>query len=306
MGRIAYIKLRSRKGASITFALLAFLVCAVISAVLLASASAAAGRLSGLADSDQRYYAVTSAAQLFCDELDGQSFTIKREYKHVTKSWAEYEVVEGLEVQIGSGDGINAKLYNDTLTIRNVLLPRAEPKLYDIRREILNADGSVTKTTPNNQPDTIKSLSLLSEAAMYYVMQGKTDEVIWELGELARTTEFDWGGNPLLIEATETGTLDAACLKVYVFATMAPTGDITLEFRNVDGEPFTVYVTLAASVSGDREPNEDTKTTYSVGAGSRENSYKMTTTTTQTMTKTETISWTVKDVQKSSAKKVSS
>ena len=62
MGRTALDKLRSRKGASLTFALLAFLVCAVISAVLLASASASAGRLSNLAESDQRYYAVTSAA----------------------------------------------------------------------------------------------------------------------------------------------------------------------------------------------------------------------------------------------------
>ena len=69
MGGNVLKKLRSSKGASLTFALLAFLVCAVISAVLLASASAAAGRLSGLAEADQRYYAVTSAAQLFCDEL---------------------------------------------------------------------------------------------------------------------------------------------------------------------------------------------------------------------------------------------
>jgi hypothetical protein len=83
MGKIVWKKLRSRKGASITFALLAFLVCAVISAVLLASASAAAGRVSGLAESDQRYYAVTSAAQLFCDGLQNQEITIER--LHETK-----------------------------------------------------------------------------------------------------------------------------------------------------------------------------------------------------------------------------
>ncbi len=52
-------------------ALLLFLVCAAVASVVLASATAAAGRVSGLAKSDQRYYSVASAAQLFRDELFG-------------------------------------------------------------------------------------------------------------------------------------------------------------------------------------------------------------------------------------------
>ena len=82
MGRKMLNKLRSRKGASLTFALLAFLVCAVISAVLLAAGMASSGRLSVLAEADQRYYAVTSAAQLFCDSLqaEDQAFTLRRVY----------------------------------------------------------------------------------------------------------------------------------------------------------------------------------------------------------------------------------
>ena len=61
-------KLRSRTGASITFALLLFLVCAVLSSVIIVAASAAAGRMSGIAEADQRYYAVTSAAELLRDD----------------------------------------------------------------------------------------------------------------------------------------------------------------------------------------------------------------------------------------------
>lgn len=60
-------KLRSKDGASITFALLLFLVCAVLCSVILAAATAAAGRLSKLPEADQRYYAVASAAKLLRD-----------------------------------------------------------------------------------------------------------------------------------------------------------------------------------------------------------------------------------------------
>lgn len=69
-------KIRSRKGASITFALLIFLVCAIISGVVIVAGSTAAGRMSQIAQSDQRYYAVTSAAGLLRDEIDGMRVTV--------------------------------------------------------------------------------------------------------------------------------------------------------------------------------------------------------------------------------------
>lgn len=60
-------RMKSRRGASITFALLLFLVCAVVSSVIIVAASAAGGRMSQMRDSDRRYYAVTSAAELLSD-----------------------------------------------------------------------------------------------------------------------------------------------------------------------------------------------------------------------------------------------
>ena len=56
-------KLRSRRGASITFALLLFLVCAVISGVVIVAASTVGGRMSGMRETDERYYAATEAAR---------------------------------------------------------------------------------------------------------------------------------------------------------------------------------------------------------------------------------------------------
>ncbi len=69
-------KLTSQSGASITYALLLFLVCSMVSAVVLTAGTAAAGRISGSVSSDQRYYSVTSAAQFLKETLDGQSDTI--------------------------------------------------------------------------------------------------------------------------------------------------------------------------------------------------------------------------------------
>lgn len=73
--KIAY-KLRSVRGASVTFALLLFLVCAVIGSVVLTAGSASAGTFSELTEMDSRYYSVTSAAGLLRDSLDGARATV--------------------------------------------------------------------------------------------------------------------------------------------------------------------------------------------------------------------------------------
>lgn len=71
-------KLKSNRGASLSIALLLFLVCAVLGSVILKTATAAAGRLVGVAEADQRYYSVNSAADLLAKELDGQTVHIRR------------------------------------------------------------------------------------------------------------------------------------------------------------------------------------------------------------------------------------
>lgn len=82
------IKLRSEKGASISFALLLFLVCAVTGSVILAAATAAAGRLSRLVESDQRYYSVTSAAKMLKADLDNKTVQVVRtEISETTKTY---------------------------------------------------------------------------------------------------------------------------------------------------------------------------------------------------------------------------
>ena len=69
-------KLKSQTGASITFALLLFLVCAVVGSAVLVAGTAAAGRMSKIAEMDQRYYAVNSAARLLVDTIQEKPLEI--------------------------------------------------------------------------------------------------------------------------------------------------------------------------------------------------------------------------------------
>ena len=71
-------KLKSQIGASITFALLLFLVCAVVGSAVLVAGTAAAGRMSKVAEMDQRYYAVNSAAKLLVDLMERDEIRYQR------------------------------------------------------------------------------------------------------------------------------------------------------------------------------------------------------------------------------------
>ena len=62
-------KLKSSRGASLMMALLLFLVCAVVGSAVLTAGTAASGRMAKIAESDQRYYSVNSAANLLIDLL---------------------------------------------------------------------------------------------------------------------------------------------------------------------------------------------------------------------------------------------
>ena len=69
-------KWKANRGASLSIALFLFLICSVLGAVLLTAATTASGRLADLAEMDQRYYAVTSAAELLAKELTKEPVTI--------------------------------------------------------------------------------------------------------------------------------------------------------------------------------------------------------------------------------------
>lgn len=67
-------KLKSESGASIVIALVFFLLCLTVGAVVLTAASANAGRVKRIEGEQQAYFAVRSAAELLRDEIEGSSF----------------------------------------------------------------------------------------------------------------------------------------------------------------------------------------------------------------------------------------
>ena len=99
-------KLNSRKGASITYALLIFLVCAVVGSAVLVAGTTAAGRMSEVVKSDQRYYAVTSAARMLIDQIDGVPVTIIKKDEGGTVSYLD-----------GNGNTLTSATPKDSLAL---------------------------------------------------------------------------------------------------------------------------------------------------------------------------------------------
>lgn len=79
-------KLHSARGASLLFALLVFLVCALAGAAALTAAASNAGRYSHLRDDQQKYLTLSSAAKLVRGELSAGTFTASATLT-MTKTW---------------------------------------------------------------------------------------------------------------------------------------------------------------------------------------------------------------------------
>ena len=286
MGGNVLKKLRSSKGASLTFALLAFLVCAVISAVLLASASAAAGRLSGLAEADQRYYAVTSAAQLFCDELS-KDIKSGDDVVYYNIEWSKTETTSKKVIVTTKGeDGYVTNTYDHT-------------------SEEAPSYGFSSSKDPMSS-----SASFLTKAAMYLAFGGKAETASSYGDDFAglafkNEAEFDaqkkfpkiW--NFTIKESSNSN--DYVGLKVDACATMSSDGHILIEFtnhqENGSAPPFKVKVELVPSgFSGGIEESITSRTTTETSSGEIQD--VVTITTRQTTTRSVNIGWTIGNVTK--------
>ena len=67
-------KLKSNNGATVLIALVFFLLCAAAGSVLLASGTTSSGRMAGLVYQEQAYYSVSSAARMFRDMIENETF----------------------------------------------------------------------------------------------------------------------------------------------------------------------------------------------------------------------------------------
>ena len=72
-------KIEDRSGASLSVALLFFLVCAIVGSILIAAASVAIGRMKNIEKGEQERYAVDSAMNLISEKMEGGEITFHAE-----------------------------------------------------------------------------------------------------------------------------------------------------------------------------------------------------------------------------------
>ncbi len=114
-------KIRSQTGASLTFALLLFLVCAVVGSAVLVAGTAAAGRMSKIAEMDQRYYSVNSAARLLIELLEKDEIRVEA-------------------VESGSGEANTYYIGDNIITASTLALEMAKQAM-ELRKPAEDSDG---------------------------------------------------------------------------------------------------------------------------------------------------------------------
>ena len=310
MGKNMRSKLRSGKGASITFALLAFLACAVVSAVLLAAASVASGRIGGLAASDRRYYAVASAAQLFCDSLKDPEepdkaleITVERRHEERFTTVTKYVAVEGGGF-IPVSDPHHGEIFK----------PYDESYNYD-RYSLWMKDSSDPFPKLEQRGYPLREQNLLRILALNYVF-GSALKPGTESGEpagaledlLERTFDLPPGHGKELdltmeVSAGEDGDGgEWDFLTVEVRLNMGEDGALKARFT-CPGEKnggYAIEVVLLPVIrDNSQDPVEEERETVTTAPDAEsENAYCAFLTTTRKTIKTTTISWAVSEVQK--------
>ncbi len=202
-------KLRSNKGASITFGLLLFLVCAILCSVIIAAASANAGRLTKLADSEQKYFAVMSAAELLKDEF--------KKYPKVSIVEVKRTVTETVCTSSSQGTPTQKSLVNEVY-----LVPLTPTKTADQITEAADF-------TPANKVDDSSLVidSIQKDAARRYYLSTVSS------------------GLPFSRNLHVTPSLDTA-LTVDAAETIDTEGNITIILTNASGDTQTMVLMFGA------------------------------------------------------------
>lgn len=197
-------KLTSNTGATLLLALIFFLLCALAGTVVLTAGSAASGRISGLAESEQEFYTVSSAAELVKEDIEGQGFHVYREdegapvYVELPRG-AVSAVFEDAIKDVYAGDG----QYKEVLTLT--------PKTEDVKKItgeitatfIMNSNYQITVFFSKSGEERY-SCSLVFEAVMDKWSETHTrenEETKQEYTVVQEHTKVNWSGG--LIEKAE-------------------------------------------------------------------------------------------------------
>ncbi len=273
-------KLRSRTGASITFALLLFLVCAVLCSVILSAATAASGRMAGIAQTDQRYYAVTSACEMMRDMVGGEDSAVTVVKKTTTKSTTKY--VDG---------AVNGSSVTETTNAYTV--------------KTASSSGDYTEGEFKADPVTLKSTeaivsTLMSAAISIYKTSANT------AGDASMTDASSVWPRSITIASSETlksalgEELTVDPLAVTILAGLdKSSGKLTLTVYNTTtedtGDRFTQIMVFSMDKTTGGLPQEEVSSTEPATTTDGHISYNVKTTT--TTYETTTYTWTLDSIE---------
>ncbi len=285
-GRIS-AKLRSDRGASLSFALLLFLVCTVIGSVVLAAGTASAGRMSQLGESDQRYYSVASAAQLLAKELTDKEVRIKRECVETTTTL--YEIQDDAETL---GDGSATKAYKYTTTLQK----KGEGSNYTNITEKTKEYASGAEQTGEPFYDAGTAGSFLSERAVHLLFgtDGTCNNTAAMGKSFSSSTTSEDGS--FTIEHEVYGDI----LKITGKYRMTADGTIVLTLWDKDGkdQSFSLVLTLQPEFVENTTTSSETIPPAPVNQASED----YISTETKTTVKESTAVWKLGSITKNSAK----
>ena len=277
-------KLRSQTGASITISLLLFLICAVVGSVVLAAGTTAGGRFSKLSEMDQRYYSVSSAAELLGQELDGQKVTIVRTAKNTKTETTQYTIdtSDGVNtVTAGKPDSSN-KYDFSTIVFENS--DKANPSFSSVD-EGKDEDYKDVEGFQNLKT----GLSFLTACALNLLFGGNPCNTV---AAMDYVVEHEQGKTDFTLTH---GTTGKEYLNIKGKYEIRSDGTLIFTMQNDNGsDPYIMRLTMNAVVKESEETSSDSDSeTTDIGAGFTE-----TVTTTTTSIKTTEITWTYGGIEK--------
>lgn len=221
-------KIKSSRGASLSIALFLFLICSVLGAVLLTAATTASGRLADLAEMDQRYYAVTSAAELLAKELTKEPVTI-----------TQTKTVKRKVETIGPADDPETVILYDVSYYTDINGKKGLPL------SLLPSYGEEPTSGVGNSPDG--EMSFLTARAFELMFGDKECNTEEALDYSFKNSVFigDQSAKNFDMAFSSTdGNLAVEHLAVDVSYQMMRSGVLVLTVKNKTGEPYKLKLTL--------------------------------------------------------------
>lgn len=236
MRRKIMAKLKNDGGVSIIFALLAVLVCSVVSIVMIRSVTASSGRFSNLSEMDQRYYSVISAAELVKDSLEDTRLTVVRTRTETLDVTQNY--VNDGETVTASGEPVSetAEAYETVLYFNGSPLR-------------MSADDIITKL----------SMELLFGSGY----RNADDKALWNYSGTAILPQDDDNAASYVFNYTvqpEVEGYDSSLFYVNVRIKLYSSGLMELVFSSDSGDKFLYSLTLELKADISESMEESIKT----------------------------------------------